>query len=159
MGGVRRKPGQEQVTPGDLPQASRCVLSEAPSNPDAIPLIREDLQVGRRSIETDHVRVRTVVDEVPVWRSEQVERGELDVERVAVNRAVDAAPAPYEQDGVLVVPVVEERLVVEKRLFVVEELRIRRRAVSEAVPIVETLRRQRAVVERDVPPATGGTHD
>ena len=121
-----------------------------------LPLVKEELHVARRQVETDRLRVRTVTEEVPVWRSEQLERGEIDVERVAVERPVDAPPAPYEEGGVWIVPVVEERLVVEKRLFVVEELRIRRRAVTESVPIVDTLRRQRAVIERDVPPSTAG---
>ena len=106
-------------------------------------------------METDRLRVRTVTEEVPVWRSEQLESGEIDVERVKVDRPVDTAPAPYEEDGAWIVPVVEERLVVEKRLFVIEELRIRRRAVTESVPIIDTLRRQRAIVERDVPSSTG----
>ena len=119
---------------------------------ETLPIVEEELRVGRRLVETDRVRVRTVTDEREVRLDERIERGELDVERVPVERAVDAAPEPHEEDGVLVVPVVEERLVVTKQLFVVEELRIRRRAVARSVPIAETLRRQRAVIERDVPP-------
>lgn len=118
-------------------------------DPATIALAAEQLRIDRREIETDRLRVRTVTEEVPVWRSEEVQRGALDVERVAVERPVDTAPAPFERNGVLVVPIVEERLVIQKRLFVVEELHIRRRAVSQTVPVVETLRRQRAVVERD----------
>ena len=122
----------------------------------SVPLVQEQLRVERREVETDRVRVRTIIEEVPVWRTEELERGELDVERVAVEHQVDAAPAPYEEDGVLVVPIVEERLV--KQLFVVEELRIRRRTTVQSMPVVETLRRQRAVIERDIPLATGEKH-
>lgn len=124
-----------------------------------IPLAAEELSVGRRLVETDHVRVRTVTDEVSVRQEAEVTRGEIDVERVAVERQVDAAPAPYEQDGVLIVPIVEERLVIEKRLFVVEELRIRPRRVTETVPVDATLRRQRAVIEQDTPSITGEAND
>lgn len=132
-----------------------------PTDPSTqiLPLEQEELRVERREVVTDQVRVRTVVEEAPIWRSEQVERGELDIERVPVERAVESAPAPYEEDGVLIVPVVEERLVVEKRLFVVEELRIRRRAVSETVPIIDTVRRTRVVVERDVSSPAGEPSD
>ena len=130
-----------------------------PSDQSIVPLVRETLHVERRVVDTDHVRVRTVVEEVPVARSEEVGRGEVDVERVPTDRPVDTAPAPYLDGDTLVVPIVEERLVVEKRLFVVEELRIRRRTVTATVPITETLRRTRAVVERVEPGATGEPRD
>ena len=131
-------------------------MSGSSPDPISVPLVQEQLRVERREVETDRVRVRTIIEEVPVWRTEELERGELDVERVAVEHQVDAAPAPYEEDGVLVVPIVEERLV--KQLFVVEELRIRRRTTVQSMPVVETLRRQRAVIERDIPLATGEKH-
>ena len=58
------------------------------------------------------------------------------------------APAARVEGDTTVIPVVEERLVVVKRLVLVEEVRVRhvleRQVVSE--PVV--LRRQRAVVER-----------
>ena len=57
---------------------------------------------------------------------------------------------------VTVVPVLEEVLVVEKRLVLKEELHIRRRIETEAVEVPVTLRKQRAVIERldpdDQPP-------
>ena len=45
-------------------------------------------------------------------------------------------------------PVVEEVVVVEKRLVLKEEIHIRRTAQTEAVEVPVTLRKQRAVVER-----------
>jgi stress response protein YsnF len=49
---------------------------------------------------------------------------------------------------VLVIPVLEEVLVVEKRLVLREELRIRRTSASEAVEVPVTLRRQHAEIDR-----------
>ena len=43
---------------------------------------------------------------------------------------------------------IEERLVVEKRLFLVEEVHIFRSAVAEAVELPTTLRRTRVDVDR-----------
>jgi stress response protein YsnF len=40
---------------------------------------------------------------------------------------VDVAPAVREEDGVLIVPIVEEQLVIETRLVLKEEIRITRR--------------------------------
>jgi stress response protein YsnF len=45
--------------------------------------------------------------------------------------------------------VLEEVLVVEKRLVLKEELHIRRRVETETVEVPVTLRKQRAVVERE----------
>jgi stress response protein YsnF len=63
-----------------------------------------------------------------------------------------------EQDGTVVVPVVEEILVVERRLVLREEVRLRVAAVEEVVEQPVTLRRQRAEVER-LPPAAAGAPD
>ena len=55
------------------------------------------------------------------------------------------------EDGVTIVPILEEVLFVEKRLVLKEELHIRRRVSTETVQVPVVLRKERAVVER-VPP-------
>lgn len=123
-----------------------------------VPLVEERLHVGKVAVETDHVRVHTVVDEHVVTVRDTVERGTLEVERISMEREVTVAPPSREEGDVLVVPVVEERLVVEKRLFVVEEVRIRRTTTTEAVSLPTKLRTMRAVVEHDGPePFTTGS--
>jgi stress response protein YsnF len=57
-------------------------------------------------------------------------------------------PQPRVEGNVTVVPIVEEVLVVEKRLLVKEEVRITLRDTTERVEVPVQLRRQRAVVER-----------
>jgi uncharacterized protein (TIGR02271 family) len=115
---------------------------------EAVPLLEEELRVQKRSIATGKVRVRSVVDTV-----EEVARAELadervDVTRVPVGREIDAAPSVRTEGEVTIVPVVEEVLVVEKRLVLKEELHIRRRVAHENVEVPVTLRKQRAVIER-----------
>ena len=121
-----------------------------------IPLLEEQLSVGKAQVVTDRLRVSTTVEERPVLIEEVVERGELHVERIAVDRAVAEAPAPRQDGDTLIVSIVEERLVVKKRLFVIEELHITRTSSSERVAIPETVRRMRATVERDDPAASRG---
>ncbi|HEY8741862.1 MAG TPA: DUF2382 domain-containing protein, partial [Chloroflexota bacterium] len=65
--------------------------------------------------------------------------------------------APWDDDGILVVPVYEEQLVVVKRLVMREQLRIRRVETSETRLFEETLRRERVVV--DDPQQTGLVHE
>jgi stress response protein YsnF len=121
-----------------------------------LPLVEETLRVGKRQVETGRVRVSvsTDVQEQVVRETLRSERAEL--ERVPIGRELAVGePAPAlrrEPDGTVVVPVLEEVLVVERRLVLKEEIRMRLVAVDEAVEQPVTVRRQRATVERLPPP-------
>ncbi len=115
----------------------------------AIPLVEERVTVGKRVVETGEVRVRTVIEERSELAGADLLREKVAVERVPRNEEVAAVPPVREENGVTIVPVVEERLVVEKKLFLVEEIRLVRRSVTERLEMPVTLRAQRAVVERE----------
>jgi len=113
-----------------------------------VPIIVEDIDVETRTVETGRVRVTKVVHEREEVVDEPLYREELDVERVAVNRVVEG-PVPVRQEGdVTIVPVLEEVLVVEKRLMLKEELRITRRRVEEHKPQRVALRAEEVTAER-----------
>jgi stress response protein YsnF len=115
---------------------------------ERLPLVEERLRVDRRWTESGRVRIRTVTEDVPELLREELAAEAVEVRRVAVDRPLDG-PADIRTEGdVTVIPVVEERLVVEKRLFVVEEIHVRRVVRRETVEEEFVLRRQRADVER-----------
>ncbi|WP_242140989.1 DUF2382 domain-containing protein [Sphingomonas sp. TREG-RG-20F-R18-01] len=114
-----------------------------------IPIIEEVATVSTREVETDRLRVRTIVEERATDVVAQLAKQELLVERRTVEREVTEAPQPYKEGDMLIVPIVEERLVVEKKLFVTEELMVRRVARTEEVHVPATLRSMRAIVERE----------
>lgn len=118
------------------------------STSERIPLIEEQLRVGKRLVETGRVRIRTVVDESRVWVREDLQREEVEVVRVPVDRQIDAVPQIRTENDVMIIPVVEEVVVVEKRLILVEELHVHRRRTVEHVEEPVVLRRTRAEVER-----------
>jgi uncharacterized protein (TIGR02271 family) len=108
---------------------------DAPERPAAargaggvIPVLSEELVVERRARVTGGVRLHKTVAERTALVDEPVVRERVTVERVAVGRPLDDGriPTVREVDGVLVVPVIEEQLVVEKRLVLKEELHVRR---------------------------------
>jgi uncharacterized protein (TIGR02271 family) len=115
-----------------------------------IPVVAEELRVERVVTERGHVRVHKRVHE----RTETVQPGpvahdDVTVERVPVGRFVTEAPAVRVEGDTTIVPVVEEVLVVEKRLRLREEVRITRR--TRAVPSPEqhvTLRTEDVEIER-----------
>lgn len=115
----------------------------------SIPLAEEELEVGKRRRVTGTVRVdRTVRDEeVPVEADLLAER--IDIRRVAMDRPVDG-PLPDRWEGdTLVVSVVEEVLVVEKRLKLVEEIHLTRRREHLPASATVTLRKEVAEVRRE----------
>jgi uncharacterized protein (TIGR02271 family) len=117
---------------------------------EAIPLLDEELRVEKQSVATGKVRVRTLVENVEEIARAELTEERVEVTRVPVGREVRTAPAVRDEGGVLIVPVMEEVLVVEKRLILKEELHIRRHAAKQDVEVPVTLRKQRAVIERVV---------
>ena len=126
----------------------RLPLRDELNTSNTIPLVEEELRLEKRSVVTGKVRVRTVVDVIDEMAQASLEEETVEVTRVPVDRMVDEAPAVRTEDGVTIVPIVEEVLVVEKRLVLKEELHIRRQTTTETVEVPVTLRRQRAIVER-----------
>lgn len=110
--------------------------------------LREEELVARKVMEeVGRVQIRTRTEEFPGRIEVDALREEVDVEHVPVGEVVAERRKPWEEDGVLVVPVYEEQLVVTKRLVLKEHLRIRRLQTSERQIFEETLRRERLVID------------
>jgi stress response protein YsnF len=97
------------------------------------------------------VRVQTVTDTIEELARADVQRESVEVTRAPIDRMVETAPEIQTEGDVTILPVVEEVLVVEKRLVPKEELHIRRRVMMEIAEVPVTLRKQRAIVERVAP--------
>ena len=113
-----------------------------------VPVIEEELRVGKRVVETGRVRVTKTVHEHEETVDESLMREEYDVERVPIDAFVDGPVGPRYEGETLVVPVLEEVLVVEKRLVVREELRITPKRTEERESRRFTLRKEEVSVER-----------
>jgi len=124
--------------------------STAPATDELrIPVVEETVAIEKRRVETGRVRVRTVVEERSELVRDAITREDVEVTRVPVDRAVDVVPAVRTDGDTTIVPLVEEVLVVEKRLVLREEIHIRRRTSVEPVAEPVILRATRAVVERE----------
>lgn len=128
--------------------------AEAPSYGQAtvasetIQLLEEKLHVSKRDVVTGRVRVSTRTGMRDEVAEVALDRNVVDVERVPVGRLVDAPPPVRTEGDVTVVPVLEERFVVVKQLYLAEELHIRHRVESTVEQVSVQLRRQTATVER-----------
>ena len=113
-----------------------------------LPVLEETVNVQKRRVERGKVRVRKTVSEHEGLIDEPLFSERVEVERVAVNEFVDRAPPVREEGDMTVIPLLEEVLVVEKRLLLKEEIRVTKNRTERREPQRVTLRREEAVVER-----------
>ena len=114
-----------------------------------IPVVEEQLEVSKRTVASGGaVRLRKIVHEDAVTLDVPLNSEVVEVERIAVDRAVDADVAVRYEGDVMIVPVLEERIVTRKQLFLVEEIRVTRRTRLESVPHDVALRREEVIAER-----------
>ncbi|WP_052389639.1 DUF2382 domain-containing protein [Belnapia moabensis] len=120
-----------------------------------VPLAEEILHVSKRTVETGRVRISLSTETVEDVLRATLRTRRAEVERVQIDREVSEPPQTRQEGDVLVVPVVEEILVVERRLVLREEIRLRFVEGEEAVEWSVERRVQRAAVDRV--PAAGAT--
>ena len=133
-----------------------------------LPVMREELHVGVRQVDTGSgVRIHKTVSEQAHQVEQALLRDAVEVKRVPIDRIVPLSEAPVaRQEGdTFIVPVLEEILVVEKRLRIKEEVHITRTARQEQYADTVVLRTENVSVERfgdgpdpEVNPTNGGTH-
>ena len=123
--------------------------SVRPADEEVVPVVEETAVVRKERVATETVRLRKRVHEDEEVLDVPVQTEAIEVERVPVGRWLDA-PADVRREGdTTVYPVVEEVLVVEKRLRLVEEVRVTRRQETRQVQERVGLRREEIVVERE----------
>ncbi|HSF32489.1 MAG TPA: YsnF/AvaK domain-containing protein [Candidatus Tectomicrobia bacterium] len=117
-------------------------------SPLVLPVIQEALEVHTTPVETGRVRIRKVVHEREELVDPPLLHDEVVVERVPINRVIEGPISVRSEEDTLVIPLLEEVLVIEKRLLLKEEVRITKRRMETHRPQRVTLRREEAVVER-----------
>jgi len=113
-----------------------------------IPVTQEDVSVDKRQVERV-IRISKTVHTEDVEVDQSLNREEIEIEHVAINRYIDEPLSVRYEGETTIIPLVEEVLVVEKRLLLREEIRVSRRTMTVNNPQVYTLRREDVQVERD----------
>lgn len=131
---------------------TKTIVEHAEATADAvmetIPVIEETLRISKRQVVTGRVRVSTRTETHDEVAEATLDRNVVDVTRLPIGTFVDVSPAVRTQGDTIIVPVLEERLVTVKRLFLVEELHIRHHVEREVVSETVALRRQLVTIER-----------
>ncbi len=124
-----------------------------------IPLFEEELAVAKRVVQTGRVQVSRVTHQHERIIDELLNQEHVEIERIPIDKPVDAMPSIRDDGDSIVIPVVEEVLRVERSLILKEEVRVRRVHATERYLENVTLRKQEAVVTRlpIAPPAASFT--
>ena len=106
----------------------------------AIPVIEEELQVGKREVETGGVRLRSRIVERPVEESIRLREEHVNIERTPVDRPATEADFAGFQEGTIEVTETAERAVVAKEARVVEEVSLDKEVTEREETISDTVR-------------------
>jgi len=113
-----------------------------------IPVVEEEVVAGAKPVKTGSVRVDKHVEQRVRRIQAPLVHEEVEVKRVPVNRVVEQVPTVRRKGAVIIVPVVEEELVVTKRLVLKEEIHLIKRRTRDRFVKDVTLERERAEVQR-----------
>ncbi len=114
----------------------------------AIPVIEEELNVGKRTVDSGGVNVSTKVTERPVEETVSLRDEEINVERRPVDRDVREADLAAVKDGNFTVTEREEEAVVGKTARVVEEVVVGKDVTEKTETVTDTVRRTDVDVEK-----------
>lgn len=150
--------GNSETT--DFNELSDNLITHAVTGkPLVIPVIEERVKVDKKIIESGKVRVSKKVTEEAKEIDVQVMQEEVKVERIPVHQIVDTIPQVRYEGETMIVPVVREVVVVEKRIELVEELHITKHRYQTEVSQQVTLRKEEVTVERLSPENTNPQPD
>ena len=122
-----------------------------------IPVIEEEVAVGKREVERGGVRVRSYVREEPIDREVTLREERVNVERRPVDREVTDADKAFQEQSFEMTES-EEEAVVDKRTRVKEEVVIGKDVREHTERVEGTVRRTEVEVEDIDTEATGGNY-
>jgi len=121
-----------------------------------IPVVQENVEIGKRAIQRGGIRVHTRVTERPVEREVELRSERATVERRPVDRPIGDADRAF-QDRTVEVTERAEQAVVNKTARVVEEVVVGKQVEQHTQTVRDTERRTDVDVEKLNPDQGGGS--
>ena len=115
---------------------------------ERIQIVEEQLEVGK-VLRENTVHIHTGVEEILEPYSVELESTVVDVHYVDINKVVDTLPQTRKEDGVTIIPVFEERLVLRKEIVLTQEVHLRHQTRIDTVEDEVALRKTKVELERD----------
>ncbi|GAB3531727.1 hypothetical protein GCM10027443_14490 [Pontibacter brevis] len=135
--------GTSTATPGTADTTRKDTTTTGTS----IPVIEEEMQVGKRTVETGGVRVRSRIIERPVEEHLRLREEHVQVERNPVNRAATPGDINAFKEGNIEITEHAEVPMVDKEARVVEEVRVGKDVNEHVEDIHGTVRKTDVEIE------------
>lgn len=116
---------------------------------DSALVIEEQAVVAKDVSKSGNITVTSKAVSHTEMIQEIVQHHGAQIDRVNIDREIDAVPEIRQEGDLLYIPVVEEVVVITKRLMLREEIVVRRTVETEQTEIPVTLRRTEVAVERE----------
>jgi uncharacterized protein (TIGR02271 family) len=120
----------------------------AASQTDGEKLTIPVITVGKQVVETGAVRISKRISEHEELVDVPLFREEVQVARVPVNLFVETLPPVREEGDTMIIPVVEEQIVIQKKLLLVEELHVRKAVIEYHQPQTVNVRKEEVEIKR-----------
>jgi uncharacterized protein (TIGR02271 family) len=134
---------------GSSDQTSAGTTQGQAVNEERIPIVEEELRVGKREVERGGVSVHTHVVEQPVHEQVRLREEHVEIERRPVTGATSTAGADAFQERTIEMDAIAEEAVVAKEAIVKEELVVRKDTTQRTETVDDTVRRTEVDVDKD----------
>jgi uncharacterized protein (TIGR02271 family) len=125
---------------------------------ETIPVIEEQLQVGKRTVQRGGVRIYRHLTETPVEESVQLREEHVTIERHAMDAPASAAELDAFKEGTIEVRETAEEPVIAKTARVIEEVEVGKEVTERTETVSDTVRRTDVEVEPlGTQPSSGAT--
>jgi uncharacterized protein (TIGR02271 family) len=128
-------------------QSRQSSIDALEKQPESIPVVREELKVGKRPVVLGGARIHSRVVEEPVEENVRLRRERLRIERKPVDRPASEADLRSGTDQVIEVKEYAEEPVVSKQARVTEEIRVKKDATEGTESVRDTVRHTEVNVE------------
>jgi uncharacterized protein (TIGR02271 family) len=129
-----------ETTMRDRADSSLAAPSRTAEGTESIPVVEEQLRVGKRDVQRGGVRVRSYVTERPVEEQVRLRDETIHVERRPVDRAVSAGEDLFKERSIELTET-DEEAVISKEARVVEEVVVRKDVQERVETVRDTVRR------------------
>jgi len=153
---TERSRSQTNLMPGTVSGASTLA-----GEGTVLPVMREELEVGKRQVDLGVVRVHSRTETRPVQEQVELREERAEIQRRGVNRPASEADLKAFEGGTIEVHETAERAVVSKTARVVEEVVVGKQATSRTETISDQVRNTVVDVENagNDPAASQGAMD
>jgi len=126
---------------------ARAATTATTAGTASIPIVEEELQVGKREVQRGGVRVYSHVVATPVEEEIRLREEHVRIQRNAVNRPATEADFQAFKEGSVELTETGEEAVVSKQARVVEEVTVGKDVSERTETVKDTVRRTEVEVE------------